>query len=127
MQTACISLVDFNSVDKIIPFSGLKLEETDTGFIDDFKSLYNDRYCRHGCNDCIEACPHNLPVSTIMRYAYYFKYQAWEKEAMLKYNRLNGENASLCEGCSSPCLDSCEYQVNIPSQLKAAHDLLTLA
>ncbi len=127
MHAACISLVDFEFVDKIIPYSGLRLDEKDTGFIDNFKSLFNDQYCRHGCSNCIEACPHQLPVSTIMRYAYYFKYQGWEKEAMLKYSHLNGADASLCEGCHSPCLNSCEFQVNIPRQLKAAHNLLTLA
>jgi predicted aldo/keto reductase-like oxidoreductase len=127
MHAACISFVDFDSIDKIIPFSGLPLGEIETGYIDWYKSHFNDQYCRHGCNMCMSECPHQIPVSTIMRYAYYFKNQNWEKESMAKYQRLGELNGTVCENCPGPCMQACEYKINIPAQLQAAHQLLTLA
>ena len=127
MHTVCVSFVDFNMVDKIIPFSGKELDQQKTGFLDKYKELYNNQYCRHGCNDCMPQCPNQLPVSTIMRYASYYEHQGREKEAILKYARLEDKNGSLCIGCHEPCLSACLYKIDIPTQLLNAHKMLTLA
>ncbi len=127
MHTICVSFVDFDMIDKIIPFSGQNLNQQKTGFLDKYKELYNNQYCRHGCNDCMPQCPHKLPVSTIMRYASYYEHQGREKEAILKYARLDEKNGSLCIDCDEPCLSACLYKIDIPTQLLTAHKMLTLA
>jgi predicted aldo/keto reductase-like oxidoreductase len=127
MHTVCVSFKDFDFIDKLIPFSGEKLDEQSTGFLNNFKDIYNNQYCRHGCTDCISTCPELVPVSTIMRYAYYYEHQGREKEAIQKYQKLSDMNVSKCNDCTAPCLNSCQHHIDIPRQLSKAHQMLTLA
>jgi len=126
MHTACIGISSFDSIDRFMPLSGTTLARGDQDTIERYRLALADRYCRHGCTDCVTACPHATPVSTIMRYTYYFTDQTREKYAMTKYARLAGRDASLCESCSAPCAGACPHGVDIRSNLVRAHDLLTL-
>jgi predicted aldo/keto reductase-like oxidoreductase len=55
----------------------------------------------------------------------YFEDYGDEKEAMRLYAALE-KNASVCTGCSGPCLGSCPTGIPIPERARGAHDLLTL-
>jgi len=125
MQTVCISFSDFDLVDKVVPLSGTKMSENDRKFLEEYKLVYDNQYCRHGCTACITKCPHQLPVSSIMRYAYYYQCQGREKDAMQKYARLAGLDASHCMNCDAPCLSACPYGVQVQANLLQAHSLLT--
>jgi predicted aldo/keto reductase-like oxidoreductase len=127
MHTICISFSDYDLIDNVVPLSGTKMSEADRQFLEEYKLGYNNQYCRHGCNLCVEKCPHQLPVSSIMRYAYYYKCQGREKDAMQKYAKLNGLNATHCMTCNAPCLKSCPYGVHAQANLLEAHSLLTFA
>ena len=126
MHTVCLSFNSFDLVDKLIPLSGSKLSRTDQEFLDDYRKVYNDQYCRHGCFACLESCPNKVRVNTIMRYVYYFKWNGQEKEAMRQYAGLNHHNAASCQNCSAPCLTACPHHVNIKACLTEAHSLLRL-
>jgi predicted aldo/keto reductase-like oxidoreductase len=126
MHTICVSMRDFEALERVLPYSGTELSHAGEAFLRDYEYAFGDRYCRHACSACAGACPHHVPVSTIMRYSYYFAAQRREKYAMAKYASLRGRDASLCVGCSAPCLGACPHGVNIPANLFAAHDLLTL-
>jgi predicted aldo/keto reductase-like oxidoreductase len=110
----------------MIPLSGSKLSRADQKFLDDYRKVYNDQYCRHGCFACLESCPNKVRVNTIMRYVYYFKWNRQEKEAMRQYAGLNHHNAADCQNCSAPCLTACPHHVNIKACLTEAHSLLRL-
>jgi predicted aldo/keto reductase-like oxidoreductase len=127
MNTVCVSFMDFDLVDRMVEISGSKLSEIGRDYLDTYSKRHNRHYCRHACNLCQVDCPYQLPISTIMRYAYYYDMQKREKEAMLKYARLGNRNASLCHNCHAPCLTNCPHQINIPWQLSKAHSLLTLS
>lgn len=125
MHTVLISFSDFDLVDQVVPVSGTRLSGSDHEILKYYGQLLNKQYCRHGCSDCFEACPHGLPVSTIMRYAYYFN-QGREKFAMQKYLELKDHNALACHGCSAPCLGHCPNHINVQAQLVQAHSLLSM-
>jgi len=127
MHSVCVSMNDFDMMDKIIPLSGTKLSHSNAEFLKDYGKVFNNQYCRHGCSDCFTACPNGIPVSTIMRYAAYYQRQGREKLAMQKYARLDGKDASLCETCEAVCINSCPHNVNIQANLVNAHSILTLA
>ena len=127
MHTVCVSFSSFDQIDKIIPVSGTKLSHVNADFLKEYKRVFNNQYCRHGCNMCVERCPYDLPVSTIMRYAYYFKHQAREKYAMSKYRDMKRWNASHCTTCSAPCINACPHGLDVRAQLLNAHSMLTFA
>jgi predicted aldo/keto reductase-like oxidoreductase len=127
MHTVLISMTDFEHVDRIIPYSGVKLSAANRVFLKDYEYAYGSSYCRHSCNDCVSSCPKALPVAKIMRYSYYFAMQRREKYAMGKYARLGKNNASACLACSAPCGDACPHGIAIQANLFKAHSLLSMA
>jgi len=126
MHTTCVSFSDFDLVDKVIPLSGTTLSRADHEFLELYKLALNSEYCRHGCSACAKSCPHGLPVNSIMRYAYYFQNQGFEKLAIQKYAGLQTNNALLCADCSAPCEKACPFNLSVQAQLLQAHSLLSL-
>jgi predicted aldo/keto reductase-like oxidoreductase len=126
VDTVCMGLGNFDGIDKFIPLSGTKISAAEETFLQDYQLVYNSMYCRHGCNQCVSECAYKLPVSTIMRYSYYFEMQGREKYAMEKYAALDRRNASHCFNCTAPCTGSCPHGVNIQANLLQAHSMLSL-
>jgi predicted aldo/keto reductase-like oxidoreductase len=126
-HTVCVSLNDFDNIDRVVALSGTRLSQADEEFLDDVAQSVNSRYCRHGCVECAGACPEEVPVSRIMRYAFYFEGQGREKHAMSRYAHLEGSKGSACLDCSAPCESACPYGFQIRAQMTKAHALLTLA
>ena len=127
MHTICVSMADFAGLDRHLPLSGTKLSRAGEAFLRDYEYAFGARYCRHGCTACRDACPHGLPVSTIMRYAYYYQKQGRERFAMQKYARLQGKDASLCALCDAPCTGACPHGVNVAASMGKADLLLNWA
>jgi predicted aldo/keto reductase-like oxidoreductase len=127
MHTACVAFTNFDLIDKVIPLSGTELGSAELQLLQECKFALNDQYCRHGCTECSGSCPHDVPVSTIMRYAYYYEGQGREKASMNMYAQLSGKDASPCRDCGGDCSGACPYGVDIQPKLFYVHDLLTLA
>jgi ferredoxin len=126
MHTTCIGFQDFETIDRFLPLSGTTMTQAQTFSINQYRVAASSLYCRHACTECSGACPQAVPVSTVMRYAYYFTEQAQEKRAMSKYRRLGYKDQFPCESCSGKCAGACPFGVNIKANLLAAHELLTL-
>ncbi len=126
-HSVCVSLNDFDNIDRVVAISGTRLSQPDEEFLDRLALSVNSRYCRHGCVECVGECPQEVPVSRIMRYAYYFEVQGREKHAMSRYAQLGGGNGSVCMDCSAPCDTACPHGFQIRTQMSQAHSMLTLA
>ena len=126
-HTVCVSLNDFDNIDRVVAISGTRLSQPDEELLNGLAQSVDARYCRHGCVECAGACPKEVPVSRIMRYAYYFEGQGREKHAMSRYAQLAGSKGSVCVGCSAPCETACPHGFQIRTQMSKAHSLLTLA
>ena len=127
MHAVCVRMSEFEHVDRFVALSGSNLELAEKRSLDEFRLAHNRLYCRHGCSECLNRCSEGLPVSTIMRYSYYFTGQGREKEAMGKYARLGTANGARCLGCDAPCDGACPLGIDIRANLLSAHSLLTLA
>jgi aryl-alcohol dehydrogenase-like predicted oxidoreductase len=79
MHTACVTLGDYALMDKVIALSGTDLTPAEEEMLHECELALNDQYCRHGCITCVSDCPSAVPVSAIMRYAYYFTAQGEER------------------------------------------------
>jgi predicted aldo/keto reductase-like oxidoreductase len=126
MHTVCLRMQTFEDIERMVPLSGTSLDRADLGLLRDWERFHGTEYCRHGCTDCAAACPERVPVSTIMRYAYYFGTQGREKYAMGKYASLDEPRALACLSCDGPCRQACPHNVNVPAQLMKAHALMSL-
>ncbi|UCC72314.1 MAG: hypothetical protein JSV86_18400, partial [Gemmatimonadota bacterium] len=127
MHTACISVWNFDLIDKIVALSGTQLTAPAESLLEQSRSALDIQYCRHGCVECMGSCPFNVPVSKIMRYAYYFEAQGRERHAMSKYAALDGSGAAPCKDCAGLCAGACRYGLAIQLNMLQVHDLLTLA
>jgi predicted aldo/keto reductase-like oxidoreductase len=127
MHTACVAFTEFDLVDKVVPLSGTRLTRPEEQMLLQIGLSLDNQYCRHGCFECVETCPHQVPVSTIMRYAYYYRGQGREKYAMSKYAAMEGRGASPCLDCEGQCAGACRYGLDIQTTMLQVHDLLTFA
>lgn len=116
---------NFDSVTRILGLSGQKLDPTGEKALSAYRQSFGPLTCHIGCNECEKACPHHLPVNTIMRYNYYFMAKKEEKESMKKFAGLPGKKPSeVCTDCDAPCEQACPNGVQTRSLLAAAqHNL----
>jgi predicted aldo/keto reductase-like oxidoreductase len=127
MHTACVAFTEFGLVDKVVPLSGTTLTPPEVQMLHQIGLSLDNQYCRHGCVECAEKCPQRVPVSTIMRYAYYYQGQGREKSSMLKYSALEGPGASPCFDCEGQCAGACPHGLDIQTNMLQVHNLLTMA
>jgi aryl-alcohol dehydrogenase-like predicted oxidoreductase len=127
MHTACISVWSFDLIDKIVALSGTRLTAPAGSLLEESRSALDSQHCRHGCVECMGACPFSVPVSNIMRYAYYFEGQGRERHAMSRYAALDGSGAASCKDCAGLCAGACRYGLDIQLSMLQTHNLLTLA
>jgi predicted aldo/keto reductase-like oxidoreductase len=127
MHTACISAGTFDLIDEVVALSGTRLTAPADGLLQEARSTLGNQHCRHGCVKCMDSCPLQVPVSNIMRYAYYFEAQGRERHAMAEYAALSGTGAEPCKTCAGHCAGSCPYGVGIQPNMLHVHNLLTLA
>jgi len=127
MHTACISAWNFDFIDKMVALSGTRLTAPADELLEQSRSALDTQYCRHGCVECMDSCPFDVPVSNIMRYAYYFEAQGQERHAMSAYAALDGPGAAPCKDCAGLCAGACRYGLAIQPKMLQVHDLLTLA
>ncbi len=120
--TILYQFANFNDVNTLIGLSGQRLTPKESAMLDNYKEAFGHLNCRIGCNQCESACPHHLPVGTIMRYNYYFSVKKREREAMKKYAKLpGGRPHELCNDCPGYCESACPYGVETRSILAMAH------
>jgi predicted aldo/keto reductase-like oxidoreductase len=125
-NTICTLLQNFEDIKRYIRLSGTRLEPQTSEMLGLFRSNYSRLHCRIGCNICEAACPHHLPVNTILRYDYYFQAKKQEKLAIQSYSELPGKKADVCINCAGFCEKACPHGVLAKPLLAAAHRNLSL-
>ena len=121
-HTICWRFRTFSDVEKYIRLSGTTLDDRMAQVLNDFSDKLGFLNCRIGCNLCEKACPHRVPVNTIMRYNYYFQSHGMEKAAMQYYHNLPGIKAGLCRECEGYCERACPHGVLSRFLLAQVHD-----
>ena len=120
-----LALNTVQEVDRYLSLSGKKLDDTYAQVLEQYKETFGYLNCRIGCNACEQSCPHKIPVSTIMRYNYYYQNKRDEKHAMQLYSKLNDYRADICATCPGYCEDACPYGVAARGLMAVAHDNLS--
>ena len=126
VHTICCAFRNFDHLQDFISLSGTRLQDMEEKQLSAYKEGCGAFYCRHACGLCEPACPHRVPINTIMRYNHYFDAQGKEKYAMKNYAKLPGAKADLCAHCQGFCESACPYGVPIHGLLTMAHRTLSL-
>ncbi len=120
VSTTLISMNDFEALERFLALSGRPLTVPEAARLQRQARPLSAAYCRQGCTECAAACPRRVPVSKVMRYAYYDR-QGHTQDARARYARLGGQDGARCVGCDAPCAGACPHGLDIPAQLLGAH------
>lgn len=123
---ACIpTLSSYSHVEEYVAASGRPLDRAALGMIARYQQLTHNLYCRVSCSDCLAACPNNVAVNDVLRYAMYFEHYGLEKEAMMYYAGMELAHKPLgCASCPGYCESACPYGLKVRARLMHAHDIL---
>src|SRR5712692_3222454 len=82
-------------------------------------------HCRHGCGECLSACPHGVPIDEVLRTRMYAVDYGDLALARSEYAMLPG-GAAPCLSCSAqPCQGACPHGVPIDRFVVPTHRLLS--
>jgi predicted aldo/keto reductase-like oxidoreductase len=124
--SVCFIARNYDELGRFLSVSGTRLSTRETAKLTAYREGCGQLYCRHACGVCEPACPHGVPVNTIMRYYQYYAGQGREREAMRSYLAIPGLRADLCSGCKGYCETACPYHVPIQGMLIVAHSQLAM-
>ncbi len=122
-----VSITDYDQIDEYLYASGQRVTDSDVALLERYDTLVSKDYCRPGCGECLDHCPHDVPVDDILRYAMYFEDYGHQKIALEQYARVPPDrNASRCVTCPAPCEAACPFELAIRQKMLRAHPMLTL-
>jgi predicted aldo/keto reductase-like oxidoreductase len=124
-HSVCLPFKSINDIENWGSNSGQSLTQEQISLIDLYRHKFGNLNCRFGCRECAGSCPHDVKVSDIMRYNYYFQNKGQEKYAMEKYAGLGNHRAAECLNCPGHCEEACQYGVLARPMLALAHENLS--
>jgi predicted aldo/keto reductase-like oxidoreductase len=121
-----ISFRELSNVDEYLFASGKRPSSKDFALLEKYDGLIAGKHCYPHCGACLNACPAGVPIDDVLRYRMYFEDYGEQKQAMRLYARLDTQ-VDRCSGCHMPCAGTCPHGVSIPTRVRGAHRMLTLA
>ncbi|MBM3285632.1 MAG: hypothetical protein FJY81_07135 [Candidatus Aminicenantes bacterium] len=116
----------YSHVEEYVAASRKTLDRASLGMIARYQQAARNLYCRVSCSECLSACPDNVAVNDVLRYAMYFEHYGLEKEAMMQYAEMAPALKPLtCASCAGYCESSCPYGLEVKARLVHAHDILS--
>jgi predicted aldo/keto reductase-like oxidoreductase len=125
VSTVCAVPKTYDELGRWLGLSGTRLSEVEKDKLAAYREGCGELYCRHACGRCEPACPHGVPVNTIMRFFQYYAGKGREREAIVSYAGIPGSRADVCAGCPGYCETACPYSVPVQGMLLLAHNRLT--
>ena len=126
LSNLIISISSRKQVDEYVAASGAPLAAADLALLDEYQARFSTEVCRF-CNACEPACPDDVRIADILRFAMYFNDYAQEGRAVESYARLvAAERAAHCTHCAGFCEAACDYDLPVKSLLVRADAALSL-
>jgi predicted aldo/keto reductase-like oxidoreductase len=124
-----VTITEPAQVDEYLYASGKAADLDDLALLEKYDRLASAEYCRPGCGECLDSCPHDVAVNDVLRYAMYYDTYGQQREATRLYERMAdevGHGTEVCVGCSAPCESACPQDIPIRNKLVRADRLLRL-
>jgi aryl-alcohol dehydrogenase-like predicted oxidoreductase len=126
-DTCIPTMSSYSHVEEYIAASGLPLDRASLDVIARYREQANRRYCRVSCTECLSACPANVAVNDVLRYAMYFEDYGMERMATDYYAELEpGRKPLACSVCAAPCEGACPHGLPVRARLLRSHEILTV-
>ncbi len=127
VDTCIPTMSSYSHVEEYVSTSGKPLDRADLGVIAEYRRQAGNQYCRVGCTECQAACPGNVAVNDVLRFAMYFEDYRMQKDAMHYYSELETARKPLsCAECAGACESSCPHGLKVRDKLIHAHEMLSV-
>jgi predicted aldo/keto reductase-like oxidoreductase len=126
VDSLIVSMTSQKLIDEYLGASGWQTTASeDLPLLKRYVSMQGTSYCRHGCEDCLKACPYGVPIGEVLRARMYAVDYGDRRLARDEYALLSG-SAAPCLTCSAkPCTGACTHGLPIERLLTPTHRLLT--
>jgi len=126
IDTCIPTLSSYSHVEEYVAASGRPLDRSALAMLTRYRQQAHNLYCRVSCTECLSACPNNVAVNDVLRYAMYFEHYSMEKEAMGYYAEMDTDRKPLaCTDCAGHCEKACPYGLKVKPRLLHSHAILT--
>jgi len=125
-DTCIPTMSSYSHVEEYVAASGQPLDRASLDMIALYREQAGSRYCRVSCAACLPACPANVAVNDVLRYAMYHEDYGMERMAADYYAELEpGRKPLGCAGCAAPCEGACPHGLPVRARLLRSHEILT--
>jgi len=125
ITSVCCGMLSFADVEKFTKAVQEPATQADFDLLHRYRAAVDREYCRN-CGTCQQSCPYGVTVKEITRYAMYYRYYGFEREAMRLYANLPpSARAAACAGCSGHCAGACPHGLATQRQMVDAHRMLS--
>ena len=117
-----VSMMTTQFVDESLGASGAKAASADDlPLLSRYARVNGPSHCRHGCGECLSACPRGVDIGEVLRTRMYAVDYGDLALARREYARL-GDAAAPCMTCTAtPCASACPHGVPIERFAAEAH------
>jgi hypothetical protein len=120
-----ISISSRRQVDEYVPASGTPLAAADEKALAEYAARFSTEVCRF-CNACEAACPGEVRIADVLRFAMYHRDYGQPERATQAYARLLAqERVDHCAACAGYCAAACAYDLPVKTLLVRAHARLS--
>jgi aryl-alcohol dehydrogenase-like predicted oxidoreductase len=125
-DTCIPTMSSYSHVEEYVAASAQPLDRAALGMVARYREQASSRYCRVSCKECLAACPANVAVNDVLRYAMYHEDYGMERMAADHYAELEpGRKPAGCAGCAAPCEAACPHGLPVRAKLVHAHEILS--
>jgi len=126
VDTCIPTMSSYSHVEEYVGASGQTLDRASLGMLARYAHQVDNVYCRVSCRECLSACPNNVAVNDVLRFAMYFEYYRMERVAIDAYADLEpARKPTGCGGCAGYCESACPHGLRVKDKLLHSHDILT--
>jgi len=120
-----VSMTSGTLIDEYLGASGSRAAAgEDLPLLRRYARMNGTSYCRHGCQECLGACPYGVPIGEVLRARMYAVDYGDAELARSEYGMLGG-GASPCLSCTAkPCTGACSHGLPIERLLGPTHRML---
>jgi predicted aldo/keto reductase-like oxidoreductase len=121
-----VSMTSRGQIDEYLGASGGQPSALeDLSLLHRYARMNGASYCRHGCDDCANACPYGVSIADVLRARMYAVDYGDLALARSEYEMVSGDAAPCVSCVDRPCQGACTHGLPIARLLAPAHRMLT--